>query len=191
MKGAPLREVLRWHERNVGPARVRELGAALPREVATLVDLDAQALGVIPSTWYPATLGHALLDGIFGGLDARARAAAMREGTHAALRATARGVYRLVLAKLGTPSMLASSIPRVWSLVFDDGERSMVVSGDAIESRTRGWTGHGDATLLCELMSANTASILETMGKRDVQVERAACVASGAPECVVHYRWAP
>lgn len=190
VKGAPVRDILRWHEAEVGPARIRTIGASLRPELATFVDLDAEALGIQPSSWYPGALAHALLPEVFGELEGPARAAVMREAMRSVLRASGRGVYHHVLARLATPSMLASSIQRLWTLLFDDGERSMVrTSEGTIESRTRSWSGHGPDTLLCEIMSETSAAILETMGKRDVRTERIACVASGAPECVVRYRW--
>lgn len=190
MKGAGMREIVRWHERQVGRARMRELGAALPAELTASLDLEAEALGILTSAWYPSALPHALVAAFFGGLPDAKRAAAMREAAHAAIRATARGIYRLVLARLATPSMLAGSIQRLWSLMHDDGERHLALTGPStMESRTRRWTGHGSEPYLCELMCETTAAILETMGKRDVRVKRVACVAHGDAECAVEYRW--
>ncbi len=188
IKGASVREILRWHERNGGREQLRAIGQRLPPELRGYVDLDAEALGLMPNTWYPAVLSHALLDGMFAGLSREKRTAKMREAAHAAIRVMGRGMYRLVLEKLATPRILASNIQRLWTLLHDDGEREFVLTGDAsIESTTRDWTGHG--LPLCELMTETTAAVLETMGLTNVTVERIACVAHGAAQCQTRYRW--
>lgn len=190
MKGAAMREILRWHERNGGRDQLRAIGERLPPELRVLVDLDVEALGVLPNTWYPAPLSHAILDGMFAGLTREKRTIRMREGAHAAIRVMGRGMYRLVLEKLATPRVLASNIQRLWSLLYDDGDRSFALTPPmGAESITRDWSGHG--LVLCELMTENTAAVLETMGLANVTVERVACVAHGAPQCVTRYRWDP
>jgi hypothetical protein len=187
IKGASIREILRWHERNGGREQLRAIGARLPPELAVLVDVDAEMLGMMPSTWYPATLAHALLDGMFAGQTREKRTAKMRLAAHAAIRATARGVYRLALEKLATPGIMAANIQRLWNLVHDGVRTFVVIPPASIESTTRAWTGHGLA--LCELMTENTAAVLETMGLQHVIVERIECVAHGAPQCTTRYRW--
>jgi len=183
-----MREILRWHERNGGRDQLRAIGQRLPTELARHVDVDAEALGIFPNTWYPAPLAHAVLDGMFAGLSREKRHAKMREAAHAALRVMGRGMYRLVLEKLATPRVLAANIQRLWSLVHDDGDRTFVLtSATSIESTTSDWTGHGLS--LCELMTENTAAVLETMGLANVTVERVACVAHGAPKCITCFRW--
>ncbi len=183
-----MREILRWHERNGGREHLRSIGLHLPPALRAHVDLEAEALGIIPSVWYPAPLAHAILDGIFASLPRDKRAERMREGAHAAIRVTGRGVYRLVLAKLATPRALASNIQRLWNLLFDDGDRTFrLTSPTEVESVTSDWAGHG--AMLCELMTENTAAVLETMGNKNVTVERVACVAHGAPRCVTRFRW--
>lgn len=185
-----MREIVRWHERSVGRAKVRAIAASLPPELVGFLELDSEALGIMPSAWYPSELGHDLVARIFEDHDEAARSAAMRDACHAALRASARGVYRMVLERLGTPRVMAGSIQRLWNILHDDGERSVALLGELeMESRTRAWSGHGPSPVLCEMMSETTAAILETMGKRNVRVDRLACVAKGAPECVVRYRW--
>lgn len=187
IKGAALREVLRWYERERGRAALRAIHDGLPPELATELDPDAEALGMLPSGWYPSALGHRLMAGVFGTLPEGAREESMRAAAHAALRATARGVYRVVLARVVSPGFLASNIQRLWSLLHSDGERFMVVRGNEIESRTRSWSGHD--RLLCRFMMENTAAMLETMGHREVSLDVRSCVADGAEECAVVYRW--
>jgi hypothetical protein len=188
IKGASMREILRWHERNGGREQLRTIGMRLSPELRALVDVDAEALGFLPNTWYPATLSHAVLEGLFAGLSREKRTEKMREAAHAAIRVMGRGVYRLALAKLATPRILASNIQRLWSMLHDDGERTLVLTGSTgMESTTRNWSGHG--VVLCELMTENTAAVLETMGLTHVVVDRVACVGHGAPECVTRFRW--
>jgi len=190
IKGAAVREVLRWHERNGGREQLKALGRSLPHGLRVHVDPNAEALGILPSHWYPAPLAHALLDGIFAALPHERRTERMREAAHAAIKVMARGMYRLVLEKLATPRVLSANIQRAWNLLLDDGTRSFVLTSEtSVESTTSDWSGHG--AMLCELMTENTAAVLETMGLADVQVERAECVAHGASKCVTRFRWTP
>lgn len=190
IKGAAMREILRWHERNGGREQLEAIGRGLPAELRALVDPGAEALGVLPNRWYPAPLAHAVLDGLFAGLSREKRTERMREAAHAAIRVMGRGVYKLVLERLATPRVLASNIQRLWGLLYDDGERSFTLRDDAgAESITRDWSGH--ALVLCELMTENTAAVLETMGRTNVRIERVECVAHGAPQCVTRFRWDP
>lgn len=188
IKGAAMREILRWHERNGGRDQLRAIGRNLPIALRVHVDVNAEGLGILPSHWYPASLATAVLDGLFGALPRDKRTQRLREGAHAAIKVMARGIYRLVLAKLLTPRVLSSNIQRTWNLLFDDGERSFELTSEAsVESITRNWSGH--SAVLCELMTENSAAVLETMGMTNVEVERVACVAHGAPECVTRFRW--
>ena len=112
----------------------------------------------------------------------------MREAAHAAVRAVARGVYRLALEKIATPRMLASNIQRLWNLVCDDGKRTVTMPTEtSFLSRTERWSGHGP--LLCELLAENTAAILETMGMREVVVHRDRCVSRGDSCCETRFAW--
>lgn len=188
IKGASMREVLRWHERNGGREQLRAIGQRLPDTLRVHVDVEAEALGILPNSWYPAPLGHAILEGVFAGNTRDRRLARMREAAHAAIRVMGRGIYRLALEKLATPRALAGNIQRLWNLLYDDGRRTMtLLDATTIESTTRDWTGHG--LVLCELMTENTAAVLETMGLTNVTIDRVACVAHGAPQCVTRFRW--
>jgi hypothetical protein len=189
VKGAAMREVLRWHERNGGREQLKSIGRSLPHALRMHVDPNAEALGILPNHWYPAPLAHALLDGIFASMPRERRTERMREATHAAIKVMGRGMYRLVLEKLATPRVLAANIQRTWNLLFDDGERAFILtSHTSVESTTRNWTGHG--AMICELMTENTAAVLETMGLANVEVDRVECVAHGAAKCVTRFRWA-
>lgn len=188
MKGAAMREILRWHERNGGREHLRAIGQRLTTELKVHIDLDAEALGILPSVWYPTRLSIEVLDGIFEGVGREKRLAKMREASHAAIRATARGVYRLALAKLATPRVLAGNIQRLWNMLYDDGERTLVLTSEtSMTSTTRDWTGHG--VVLCELMTENSAAVLETMGSTEVVVDRVSCVGHGATECTTRFHW--
>lgn len=188
IKGTTIREILRWSQRNGGQPQLQRAVAGLPRELAALVDPQADALGTLATTWYPAPLVHGLLDGVFGELAPAPRARAMREAAHAAVRAVARGVYKLALEKIASPRLLASNIQRLWNLVCDDGKRTVTMpTPTSFLSRTERWSGHGP--LLCELLTENTAAILETMGMRDVEVHRDQCVSRGDPCCQTRFAW--
>jgi hypothetical protein len=93
-----------------------------------------------------------------------------------------------VLSKIVTPEMYAASIPRLWHLVHDTGERRIddVAPGEA-RSIVRAWPGHHP--VLCLFTIETMCAILETMGCEAVKYERVSCVSTGGTECVTRVTW--
>jgi hypothetical protein len=187
MKGAVMREFVRWYARRVPAPVLRDIWDELPDSARLALDLRAEAFGVLPSTWYDAAVFHALIDAILRRVPEAERDALLREGTRAGMEASARGVYRWVFGKL-SPELYARNIQRLWSLVHDTGTREIVMTSPTTAiSTTRDWPGHHPS--LCTSTLEAMCSMLEMMGCRGVRAERTQCISDGSPSCVARVSW--
>jgi hypothetical protein len=188
IKGSAVRELLVWYERKVGKLELHRVVAALPPDVRDTFDLHKEALGVLSSTWYPARPIHALCDVITRNLSPESRWALAREGATAGVDASVRGIYRFVLERIATPERYAQHIQRLWSMLHDTGERSIVIVRPGLaESETASWRGHHP--FLCEVTVATMAAMFGKMGCSGVVAERIRCVSDGSPTCRSRVRW--
>lgn len=189
IKGAAVREFLRWYAQRTSAGDLRDAVASMSPPLRALFDPEADAVGVLPSSWYDSAAVHALIDALFARIAPEDRDAAIREGARFAVAASARGIYRFVLERL-TPEVYCRNIQRLWNMLHDTGEREIaVLEPGRARSTIRDWDGHHPA--LCRATTETMAAIFEVMGARGVEVERTACVSDGAPECVAVLRWRP
>lgn len=189
IKGAAIREFFTWYEARFGIEAVRRMAAAVPEDLRTLLDPDEPIVHLLPSSWYPARLVHAMLDAIAAehGLTAMERIA--REATREVVAHGTNSVYRFLLAKLVSPEMYARMIPRLWRQLHGSGDRSVtIVSEGLAESRIARWPGHHP--LLCVLTNELMCAIFEAMGCRNVRWQRERCISrDGGTECVSKVTW--
>jgi len=142
---------------------------------------------VLPSSWYESRAVHLLMDALFRAVPEDAREASIREGARHSIDQTTRGIYRFVVARL-TPELYMRQVQRFWSLLHDNGEREIVMTGrTSCRSYTRRWPGHHP--VLCQASTETMARLFEIMGCASVRVSRVACVSDGAPECVADLSW--
>lgn len=187
IKGAVVREFVRWYVKRLPPAGVQAIWDELPEGARRVLDEHAEALGLLPSMWYDAAVVHALIEAMLRDVPQDQRDAVLRAGTRAGIEASARGIYRWVVSNL-TPQLYARNIQRFWSLVHDTGERKIVMTSPTTAvSTTRAWAGHHPD--LCTTTIEAMCAMLEMTGCRDVHAERVQCVSEGAPACVAHVRW--
>ncbi len=188
VKGAAIREVVRWYARAHGSDALAAAVAQMPPEIAAQLDPRDEALGLIASSWYDAALVHALLDAIVAPHPAGERHALIRTAAREAVRTSMNGVYRFVVGQIVTPGFYARNIQRLWRMLHDGGSREIVIPrpGQAI-SRTWDWPGHH--VLLCEVTIETMCAIFELTGAKDVSARRTHCVSHGAHECVAEVRW--
>lgn len=190
MKGSAVREFLRWYEtRHATDALRGRVLATLPPDLAAAVDPRSEAFGILASDWYDARIVHALLDAATAGLDADGRRRLAREGVRAALAASVKGVYRVVIERLSTPELYARNIQRLWGLLHDSGRREIAVDGPGKQARSSVWAWGGHHPFLCEIVSETTGQLFEKMGCRDVVVERVSCVSEGEMRCESRLAW--
>jgi hypothetical protein len=189
IKGAAVREFLRWYAQRSSPEALREALAELPPGMRSLFDPTTEALGVLASSWYDTRTIAELVQVIIRTVPPMEREASVRDGARFAVKASARGIYRFVLERL-SPEMYARNIQRLWNMLHDTGTREIVMTSEAsATSYTRDWPGHDP--FLCLATVHTMAAILEVMGCSHVHAKRVQCVADGASECVAELRWTP
>jgi hypothetical protein len=188
IKGAAIREVVRWYARTKGRDELGRAVATMPPQFAAQLDPSDDALGLIASNWYDATLVHAMLDAIVGPYPAGDRSALIRSAAREAVKTSMNGVYKFVIAQIVTPSFYARNIQRLWAMLHDGGCREIRIVREGLAiSRTWDWPGHHP--LLCEVTVETMCAIFELTGRTDVVARRTQCVSHGAHECVAEVRW--
>jgi hypothetical protein len=188
IKGAAIREVVRWYARTKGRDSLARAVTQMPSGIARQLDATDDALGIIASTWYDAEVVHAMLDAIVAPYPAGDRHVLIRTAAREGVRTSMNGVYKFVVAQIVTPGFYARNIQRLWRMLHDTGSREITVlrDGHAI-SRTWDWPGHHP--LLCETAIETMCAIFELTGQKDVVARRTHCVSHGASECVAEVRW--
>jgi hypothetical protein len=188
VKGAAIRELVRWYARAHGRAQLEAATRRMPAPLAAQLDPHDDALGIIASTWYDAELVHAMLDAIIAPYPAGDRSALIKTAAREAVQASMNGVYKFVIGQIVTPGFYARNIQRLWAMLHDGGCREIRIVRDGLAiSRTWDWPGHHP--LLCEVTIETMCAIFELTGKRDVVARRTQCVSQGASECVAEVRW--
>ncbi|MDF2693455.1 MAG: hypothetical protein K0S65_1838 [Labilithrix sp.] len=189
VKGALIREYLRWYAERFGADAVVQMALLVPEEHRALVDAEAPGDAILPSSWYPARLVHTMLDAIVEhnpGVDIERL---MKEAARNVLRHSTSGVYRFLLEKLVTPDLYAASVPRLWGQLHTSGKRQMeIIERGVALSTVSSWTGHHP--ILCTITIETMMSVFELMGCRDVRWERTQCVSHGGSRCITRVTWA-
>ena len=192
IKGAAFREFVGWYEQELGRERLLALSREIPGEMRRALDLDParESLGILSSRWYAADAIHALLDAILAGIDADDRRDSIGRAADAVMRATLRGVYRILFEWLATPDRYARFADRLWRSYYDCGEMHVVQeTPERAVCTIRDW--HSHSPQLCDMNAAAAASIYRAMSCTGVTTQRTACVAQGASECRFVTTWAP
>ena len=188
VKGAAVREFFLWYGEARGDDAVTRMVARAPEDCRALLDPEDPITKILPGSWYPCRLVHAMLDSVAEEVPRTALLPLLREANRAVVDKAARGVYRMFFRRLLTPEMYALAVPRFWNQLHNTGKRRMkVLSAGLAESVVSDWPGHHP--LLCTLTIETMAAVFEHMGKVDVRWDRKACLSDGAPECVTHLRW--
>jgi hypothetical protein len=188
VKGLAIREILRSLKDEVGAARLLETLRTLPPDWAGRIDLSADGLGMLPSTWYPMSMIHAVLDKLLVGLNMQDRSEAARAAARAMANATLDGVHRSLFELFGTPELYIRYAQKIWGMYYDRGTyEAEVVGHKRVLTSTRDWPGHH--VFLCEAAIEVSAITFEKMGLKEVRGTRMACVAGGAPMCTALITW--
>lgn len=188
MKGLAIREVIRFLKNKVGDAKLRELMKGMPPDWAARLDVSADALGMLPATWYPMSMIHAILDSLLLGVDSQDRIDVARAAARAVTAATREGVHKNFFDLFGTPELYVRYAQKVWGTYFDRGTYEVEFqSAKRLMATTRDWPGHH--VFLCETFIEITGLTFEKMGIKDVRATRMACVFGGAPACTAMIAW--
>jgi hypothetical protein len=188
IKGAAIQAFLRWYATTWGNERLVQSAREIPEEHLGQFDLEAELLGVLTSSWYPALAIHALLDAIERRHPHEERALIVRDGARAIIDSTLRGVYRWLFEKMMNPERYARSAQQLFSRYYEPGTMLKVPLGTTGHlTIVRGWTGHHP--MLCDFLLHTAEYVYSAMGCRDVKVRRTACVMTGSNECRFEATW--
>lgn len=190
IKGAGIRPFLVWYASRHGAARLLAAASAIPSEHRAGLDLEDPCLGVLASSWYPASSIHALLDNLVAGMPADQHQELAREGARAIIDSTLKGVYRLLFQTMMTPERYARNAQALFARFYDTG--TMVKTPLAPVghlSRVRDWSSHHP--MLCQFIGHTAEYVYAALGCRDVRVRRTACVGLGDEECRFEITWTP
>ena len=180
--------VLSWYADSFGRDAFASALLRMSPDVRAEFSLENGVPHLLPSSWYDVRLAHALLDETLGAAPATERPRIAREAARAGVTASARGVYRFMLAQLGSPELYARHIQRLWRQLHSGGTREVrIVAPGEAESEIRDWPGHHP--LLCALTNETMAAVFEIMGASQVVLRREQCVSEGAPLCRTHVSW--
>ncbi len=188
IKGAALREFVRWYSGRAGIDAVEELLAGLSPGARAAFDLRRSDLGILQTEWYPAGVVHELLDRIVKDLPVAERTSMARESARAIMDATLKGVYRMLFRAMMSPDRYAKNAQTLWSRYYDTGKIQKTAGGPwAHQTIIGGWEAHHP--VLCDLHVASAEYIYQAMGCREVQVRRTGCVSEGGPVCSFEVTW--
>lgn len=188
IKGAAIREFVLWYERTCGSEILGAALAKVPMDERSGLRSDIPGLGVLASSWYPASLCNALLDAASEGQSDEEIATLAREGSHAIVDVMLYGIYRFLFERVSTPARYARHIGRLWRQLHSSGERSIQLAGpNEADSIITSWPAHHP--LMCLITMETMGAVFEAMRCRDVTVERTACVSRGDPDCRAYLTW--
>ncbi len=187
IKGAAVREFVRWYAEQEGPEHLRELVARMPAEHRASLDPGTPALGLLANTWYDAELVHALLDAMVQDMDAAQREALARGGAEAVMAATLRGLYKVLFSWMASPSRYAKFSPKLWASYYDCGDFVVESSPGEAVCTIRNWSTHH--SVICDLNREAARQIYLAMGCGGVNTVRTHCVAEGHDHCRFVTTW--
>lgn len=191
IKGAAFREFITFYRATYGSDRLAAHLAAMPPDLAAELEAGSETLGILTSQWYPAELVHALLDEIARGRSDAELCELGTEGSRAVMRATLRGLYKVLFGWMATPERYVRYAPKLWHTYYDSGTVAVqaIDGGTGALSTVRDWRSHH--RLICELNRGAALEIYAAMGCTEVTCERERCVDRGDPECRFITRWKP
>jgi hypothetical protein len=189
IKGAAIREFVIYCRAALGAEVLAAHVRAMPRALAQELEIEDAALGVLSSEWYRAELVHALLDQIVRDKSEAAVRELAAGASSAVMRATLRGLYRVLFQWMATPERYARYAPKLWASYYDSGETKVELTpgGMGAISTIRNWRSHHP--LICELNRGAGVEIYTAMGCVEPQVESTRCISRGDPECQFVARW--
>jgi hypothetical protein len=188
IKGAALFELFRWQQNALSPAQAATLLERLPRSTREFFDTRRQGFGLLASRWYPSEVIHPLLDAMVVTLDDQGYTRFIEDGAKQVMDGTMRGVFKAIFTMVATPERYARYAQQAWNAYHDTGFSKVTLEGStAWRATLRDWPGHH--RVICDINTVAARLILQSMGKRAVEVKQECCVAKGAPHCVSLSSW--
>lgn len=189
VKGLVIREILKVLKEQVGAtSHLATIVKAMPPDWVARINLSADGFGMLPSTWYPMSMIHAMLDAMLTDLDAQERSGAARKASRAVIAAMQDSAHKSFFDLFSSPDLYMRYAKKVWGMYFDQGSYDVERQAEKrLVATTRGWSGHH--VFLCETFIDISGLTFEKMSLKDVRASRMSCVAGGAPACVATIAW--
>ena len=187
IKGFSIREFVAWYGPERDGEHVRVVIRGLDANDHAHFDLADAALGILPSSWYPAEVIHRVLDGILRGLSPHEIDALAQAGGAATVRSMMKGLYRTVFSLVMSPRRYGRAVQLTWKLNYDSGWfENIEMAPKKHQGVVHEWAGHHP--FLCRMNVAAKAAIYEVMDCERVVVERS-CKSDGGTWCGSVITW--
>lgn len=188
IKGSVVREFIGWYEAEFGREALVEAIESLSDADQEHFDLSRPALGVLPSTWYPATVLHHALDALLKGRTNEELDRIVEEGAKATVGGVMKGLYKLVFDWLMNPERFGKVVKTTFRLSYDSGRvENEVLSPTKHRGTTRGWKAHHP--FLCRMNVAAKRELYERVGCKNPRIVERFCISDGADVCGSVIEW--
>jgi hypothetical protein len=183
-KGAALTSFLEWYAALAGPVKLDAALDTIPEDYRRQLDRTQRSMGILPATWYPALLVHALLDAIVKQVGATDIDDFAERAGRAVTEKLIGGLYAGLFRSMASPDLYAKYAPKLWRSYYRMGrvEAEVVDSGET-RVRMSEWPGHHP--LVCDINRAAAGLIFQKMGCAKVESVRTRCVHGGQRYCEV------
>jgi hypothetical protein len=188
IKGSGIQPFFAWYTSQWGHERLAATARSLQPDMRACFDPHDPLLGVLPSQWFRASAIHALLDRLLDGHTAEERHRIAREGAHAIIESTLKGVYRWLFEMMMNPDRYGRSAQKLFSRYYEPGTMTKTPLGETGHvSVVRDWGSHHP--LLCDFLIHTAEYVYSALGCKSVQVRRTACVSAHADHCRFEITW--
>lgn len=188
IKGAAIRDFIRWYAREHDAAGLHRAAAALPEAERSRFDLEHPDLGVLPSVWYPAAAVHKVLDSITSDLSEAEIGRLAGGAGEATVRGMMTGVQRVIFSRVLTPGAYSKLANLAFKLNYGEGHVENTVLGETCHRGiVTGWRSHHP--FLCRMNVAVKRAVYEAMGCRNVRITEERCCDRGDSECGSTIEW--
>lgn len=183
-KGAALTSFLEWYAAQAGPAKLDAAIDAIPADFRKHLNRAHRSLGILPATWYPAPMVHALLNAIVKQVGPTEIEGFAERAGRAVIQKLIAGLYAGLFRSMASPALYAKYVPKLWRSYYRMGEiQAEVVDSGETRVRMSEWPGHHP--LVCDINRAAAGLIFESMGCSQTESVRAKCVHEGHRYCEV------
>jgi len=168
--------------------RVELALAGLSPEERRYFDPTHPALGILPSSWFPAEVVHHALDQLSKGLSEAELDKLAEHGGEAMVKSMMRGAHGIVFSLFISPKRYGRLVKTLWRLNYDTGTATNQELGPTChQGVVSGWKGHHP--LLCRLNVAIKLALYRSIGCKHCTIEKRYCIARGDPDCGSIIRW--
>jgi hypothetical protein len=188
IKGTALRPFLKWYGQRYDLTQLRSVSLELDEESRARFDFDDPCFGVLESSWYPSEPVRKVMERVLADHSPAERESLAREGAHAVMKSTLKGVYRVLFDTMMSPERYARHAQKLFSRFYNNGTMAKeVLAPNRHRSIISDWRAHD--SFFCHLLLYTGEYVYGAMGCQNVRVRRTQCVSEGAPDCRFIMEW--